>query len=57
MKRLPRAFAPEDWENLSPHLRINVIYREMLRLDSETAAEIDDAHATHGKHRAGPGMA
>ena len=40
-------FAPEDWANLSPDLRINVIYEEMRRLDAEAVGG-----GTHGKHRA-----
>ena len=45
-------FAPEDWANLSPDLRINVIYEEMRRLDAEAVGVVVDAHSTHGKHRA-----
>ena len=45
-------YAPEVWADLSPDLRINAIYEEMRRLDSEAAAVMDDAHTTHGKHRA-----
>ena len=45
-------YAPEVWADLSPDLRINAIYEEMRRLDSEVAAVMDDAHTTHGKQRA-----
>jgi hypothetical protein len=31
-------FAPEDWADLRPDLRINEIYEEMRRLDAEAAA-------------------
>ena len=47
-------YAPEVWAGSSPSLRINAIYDEMRRLDSEAAAVMDDAHTTHGKHRADP---
>ena len=46
-------YAPEVWADLSPNLRINAIYEEMRRLDSEVAAVMDDADTTHGKRRAG----
>jgi len=45
-------YAPEVWADSSPSLRINAIYEEMRRLDSEVAAVTDDAHTAHGKHRA-----
>ncbi len=47
-------FAPEAWADLRPDLRINAIYEEMRRLDSEAAAAVmDGANSTHGGHRAG----
>ena len=39
-------FAPEDWANLSPDLRITVIYEEMRRLDAEAVGVVVDAHST-----------
>jgi hypothetical protein len=45
-------YAPEVWTDLSPNLRINAIYEEMRRLDSEAADVIDDAHTTQDKRRA-----
>jgi hypothetical protein len=45
-------YAPEVWLDLRPDLRINAIYEEMRRLDSEVAAVMDDAHTTHGKNPA-----
>jgi hypothetical protein len=45
-------FAPQDWADLRPDLRINAIYEEMRRLDAEAAAVVVDAPTTHGKeHR------
>jgi hypothetical protein len=46
------AAARHAWADMSPALRINAIYEEMRRLDSGAAAVMDDAHTTHGKHRA-----
>jgi hypothetical protein len=43
-------YDPEVWAALSPDLRINAIYEEMRRLDSQAAAVMDDAHTTHGKN-------
>ncbi len=45
-------FAPEDWADLRPDLRINAIYEEMRRLDAEAAAVVVDPPTTHGRHRA-----
>ena len=37
-------FAPEDWADLRPDLRINAIYEEMRRLDSAAGAVTVDTH-------------
>ena len=42
-------FAPEDWADLSPDLRIKAIYEEMRRLDAEAAGVMDDAHLDERK--------
>jgi two-component system, LuxR family, response regulator FixJ len=42
-------FAPGDWADLRPDLRINAIYEEMRRMDAEAAAAKVDAPTTHRK--------
>ena len=42
-------FAPEDWADLRPDLRINAIYEEMRRLDVEAAGVTVDAHLNERK--------
>ena len=42
-------FAPEDWADLRPDLRIKAIYEEMRRLDAEAAGVMVDAHLDERK--------
>jgi hypothetical protein len=42
-------FAPEDWADLRPDLRIKAIYEEMRRLDAEAAGVMVDAHLDEHK--------